>query len=165
MTPAGDPGEVTRQRLRGRRVDAYARNKLYKPAFVIKADTNYAQLVGTGEACRGERRTVLHRSILIATHGTAGHLGWATPRREYRGRHGPACPGQAVRQAPGLWCDPSNCSGKELAIAPYGCDFAGDEGREKRWPSSCASPPMRERLHAGKGTGVSQCQQRGPFHG
>ncbi|MDX4010311.1 hypothetical protein QYP00_28025 [Pseudomonas aeruginosa] len=61
-------------------VVAYARNKLYKPAFAIKADTNYAQLVrdlGKVAAESGEQYFI--DTILIATHGTAGQLWLGNP--------------------------------------------------------------------------------------
>src|SRR5690606_9270585 len=64
-------------------VVAYARNKLYKPAFAIKADTNYAQLVrdlGKVAAESGEQYFI--DTILIATHGTAGQLWLGNPHGE-----------------------------------------------------------------------------------
>ncbi|WP_171524180.1 hypothetical protein, partial [Acinetobacter baumannii] len=61
-------------------VVAYARIMLYKPAFAIKADTNYAQLVrdlGKVAAESGEQYFI--DTILIATHGTSGQLWLGNP--------------------------------------------------------------------------------------
>lgn len=113
-------------------VVAYARNKLYKPAFAIKADTNYAQLVrdlGKVAAESGEQYFI--DTILIATHGTAGQLWLGNP-------HGESTADVMARRVQGKqFVEPQafgatllELFGKELAIALYGCDFAGDEDGE-----------------------------------
>ena len=63
-------------------VVAYARNKLYKPAFAIKADTNYAQLVR--DLARLPRRAANSTSSIRSSSPPTARLansGWATPRR------------------------------------------------------------------------------------
>ncbi|MDF5882100.1 hypothetical protein P4M26_12635 [Pseudomonas aeruginosa] len=146
-------------------VVAYARNKLYKPAFAIKADTNYAQLVrdlGKVAAESGEQYFI--DTILIATHGTAGQLWLGNP-------HGDSTADVMARRVQGKqFVEPQafgatllELFGKELAIALYGCDFAGDEDGE------AAALELRIAANASglrrQGHGVSQCQQRGSFHG
>lgn len=147
-------------------VVAYARNKLYKPAFAIKADTNYAQLVrdlGKVAAESGEQYFI--DTILIATHGTAGQLWLGNP-------HGESTADVMARRVQGKqFVEPQafgatllELFGKELAIALYGCDFAGDEDGE----AAALEPAHRRQRESGlrrQGHGVSQCQQRGSFHG
>ncbi|WP_179217118.1 hypothetical protein [Pseudomonas aeruginosa] len=146
-------------------VVAYARNKLYKPAFAIKADTNYAQLVrdlGKVAAESGEQYFI--DTILIATHGTAGQLWLGNP-------HGESTADVMARRVQGKqFVEPQafgatllELFGKELAIALYGCDFAGDEDGEAAALELRIAANARA-VYAGKG-GVSQCQQRGSFHG
>ncbi|MEM8160828.1 hypothetical protein Q4R47_21140, partial [Morganella morganii] len=134
-------------------VVAYARNKLYKPAFAIKADTNYAQLVrdlGKVAAESGEQYFI--DTILIATHGTAGQLWLGNP-------HGESTADVMARRVQGKqFVEPQafgatllELFGKELAIALYGCDFAGDEDGEAAALELRIAANARA-VYAGKGT-------------
>ena len=134
-------------------VVAYARNKLYKPAFAIKADTNYAQLVrdlGKVAAESGEQYFI--DTILIATHGTAGQLWLGNP-------HGDSTADVMARRVQGKqFVEPQafgatllELFGKELAIALYGCDFAGDEDGEAAALELRIAANARA-VYAGKGT-------------
>ncbi|HBO3624075.1 hypothetical protein ACEPUM_24525 [Pseudomonas aeruginosa] len=134
-------------------VVAYARNKLYKPALAVKADTNYAQLVrdlGKVAAESGEQYFI--DTILIATHGTAGQLWLGNP-------HGESTADVMARRVQGKqFVEPQafgttllGLFGEELAIALYGCDFAGDEDGEAAALELRIAANARA-VYAGKGT-------------
>ncbi|WP_208536720.1 hypothetical protein [Pseudomonas aeruginosa] len=142
-------------------VVAYARNKLYKPAFAIKADTNYAQLVrdlGKVAAESGEQYFI--DTILIATHGTAGQLWLGNP-------HGDSTADVMARRvrassssSPRPLVRPfSNCSARNWPSPSTGATSPGTR-TEKRRPSSCASPPTRERSTPARARCISMPAKR-----
>ncbi len=142
-------------------VVAYARNKLYKPAFAIKADTNYAQLVrdlGKVAAESGEQYFI--DTILIATHGTAGQLWLGNPHGESTADAWPGVSRASSSSSPRPLVRPfSNCSARNWPSPSTGATSPGTR-TEKRRPSSCASPPTRERSTPARARCISMPAKR-----
>ncbi len=143
-------------------VVAYARNKLYKPAFAIKADTNYAQLVrdlGKVAAESGEQYFI--DTILIATHGTAGQLWLGNPPTARAPRTSwPGVSRASSSSSPRPLVRPfSNCSARNWPSPSTGATSPGTR-TEKRRPSSCASPPTRERSTPARARCISMPAKR-----
>ncbi|MGA4817649.1 hypothetical protein ACPA9J_36015 [Pseudomonas aeruginosa] len=108
---------------------------------------------GSRQGCRGERRTVLHRydPHRHPRHGS-GQLWLGNP-------HGESTADVMARRVQGKqFVEPQafgptllELFGKELAIALYGCDFAGDEDGEAAALEPRIAANARA-VYAGKGT-------------